>query len=71
MGNIGKYEVAMYYSEAIQTFAMLSIVNSFLSACVRWRTNGTKSKMNSVIWDDSSLRSRRGRRRIGKRVEDN
>ena len=34
-GNIGKREVNAYYSEVIQTFAMLSMVNSFMFACVQ------------------------------------
>lgn len=50
MGNMGKREVNAYYNEVIQTFAMLSIVNSFMFACVQRRRNDTNSKMKSVNW---------------------
>lgn len=48
MGNTGKRKVNLYCSEVIQTFAMLSMVNSFMFACVQWWRNDTNSKMSGV-----------------------
>jgi hypothetical protein len=48
MGSKGKREVNLHYSEVIQTFAILSMVSSFMFACVQWRRNDMKSKMKSV-----------------------